>query len=157
MIQMTLNYVYKKVTEFMKYIQSINLYEISSSAERRANQKKLNDAYRAEDEFRAEIEREMIKKTIYPKTERVKISNENTCEITEKLDGSNLCIFKLNEKIYIAQRNNIYTIDEINTEEVKQIMYKGLHAWLEEHKNFLEAELQDKCRNFKKRIRRKLI
>lgn len=61
MIQMTLNYVYKKVTEFMKYIQSINLYEISSSAERRANQKKLNDAYRAEDEFRAEIEREMIK------------------------------------------------------------------------------------------------
>ena len=58
----------------------------------------------------------MIKKTIYPKTERVKISNENVCEITEKLDGSNLCIFKLNEKIYIAQRNNIYTIDEINTE-----------------------------------------
>ena len=85
----------------------------------------------------------MIKKTIYPKTERVKISNENVCEITEKLDGSNLCIFKLNEKIYIAQRNNIYTIDEINTEEVKQIMYKGLHTWLEEHKNFLEAELQD--------------
>ena len=58
---MTLNYVYKKVTEFMTYIQSINLYEISSSAERRANQKKLNDAYRHADEFRAEIEREHIK------------------------------------------------------------------------------------------------
>ena len=59
--QMTLNYVHKKVTEFMTYIQSINLYEISSSAERRANQKKLNDAYRYADNFRAEIEREMIR------------------------------------------------------------------------------------------------
>lgn len=61
MIQMTLNYVHKKVTEFMAYIQSINLYEISSSAARRANQKKLNDVYRHADEFRAEIEREIIK------------------------------------------------------------------------------------------------
>lgn len=59
--QMTLNYVHKKVTEFMTYIQSINLYEISSSAERRANQKKLNDAYKHADNFRAEIERERIK------------------------------------------------------------------------------------------------
>ena len=58
---MTLNYVHKKVTEFMTYIQSINLYEISSSAARRDNQKKLNDAYRYADNFRAEIEREMIK------------------------------------------------------------------------------------------------
>ena len=45
----------------MTYIQSINLYEISSSAERRANQKKLNDAYKHADNFRAEIERERIK------------------------------------------------------------------------------------------------
>lgn len=58
---MTLNYVHKKVTEFMTYIQSINLYEVSSSAERRANQKKLNDAYKHADNFRAEIERERIK------------------------------------------------------------------------------------------------
>lgn len=58
---MTLNYVYKKVTQYMTDIQNINLYEISSSTERRANQKKLNDAYRHADEFRAEIEREIIK------------------------------------------------------------------------------------------------
>ena len=70
MIQMTLNYVHKKVTEFMTYIQSINLYEISSSAARRDNQKKLNDAYRYADNFRAEIEREMIKN-------RQKRRNEN--------------------------------------------------------------------------------
>lgn len=58
---MTLNYVHKKVTQFMTDIQSINLYEISSSTERRANQKKLNDVYRHADDFRAEIEREIIK------------------------------------------------------------------------------------------------
>ena len=58
---MTLNYVYKKVTQYMTDIQSINLYEISSSTMRRYNQKKLNDAYRHADEFRAEIEREIIK------------------------------------------------------------------------------------------------
>lgn len=58
---MTLDYVYKKVTEFMAEIQSINLYEIGSSAIRRANQKKLNGAYRQMDDFRAEIEREIIK------------------------------------------------------------------------------------------------
>lgn len=58
---MTLNYVHKKVTQYMTDIQNINLYEISSSTERRANQKKLNDAYRHADEFRAEIEREIIK------------------------------------------------------------------------------------------------
>ena len=61
MIQMTLNYVYKKVTEFMTYIQSINLYEISSSAMRRYNQKKINDAYKQLDNLRAELEREHIK------------------------------------------------------------------------------------------------
>lgn len=58
---MTLDYVYKKVTEFMAEIQNINFYEIGSSAIRRANQKKLNDAYRHADDFRGEIEREMIK------------------------------------------------------------------------------------------------
>lgn len=85
----------------------------------------------------------MLKKTIYPKTERLKVSSENICEITEKLDGSNLCIFKLNERIYIAQRNNIFGIDEIDKEEVKQVMYKGLYAYLLEHKAFLELELLD--------------
>lgn len=58
---MTLNYVHKKVTQFMTDIQSVNLYEISSSAARRNNQKKVNDAYKHADEFRAEIEREIIK------------------------------------------------------------------------------------------------
>ena len=39
----------------------------------------------------------MIKKEIYPKTERVKETG-GTIYITEKLDGSNMCIFKKVEK-----------------------------------------------------------
>ena len=81
----------------------------------------------------------MIKKTIYPKTERVKVCSENTCEITEKLDGSNLCILKLNDKLYLAQRNNIIPIDEL--EENKNLLYKGLYDWITEHKKNLQEEL----------------
>jgi hypothetical protein len=69
----------------------------------------------------------MIKKEIYPKTKRLKISGEKI-SITEKLDGSNLCIFKKNDVLYIAQRKTILSIDEI--EEHKDLMYKGLYQWL---------------------------
>ena len=48
----------------------------------------------------------MIKKSIYPKTRRVKIAGEKVY-ITEKLDGSNLVFFKKNDEVYIAQRKNI--------------------------------------------------
>lgn len=84
----------------------------------------------------------MLKKTLYPKTERVKISNEKVCQITEKLDGINLCIFKLNDKLHIAQRNNIYTIDDL--ENVKDIIYKGLYNWLIENKTNLQLELRER-------------
>ena len=61
MIQMTISHVYKKITEVMQTIQNINLYEMSSSAMRRLNQKKVNQAYKMLDELRAEMERESIK------------------------------------------------------------------------------------------------
>ena len=61
MIQMTISRVYKKITEIMQTIQSVNLYEMSSSAMRRLNQKKVNDAYKMLDELRAEMERESIR------------------------------------------------------------------------------------------------
>ena len=61
MIQMTLNYVYKKVTEVMETIQNVNLYEISSVTMRRLNQQRINTAYRQLDNLRAELEREYIK------------------------------------------------------------------------------------------------
>lgn len=80
----------------------------------------------------------MIKKEIYPKTKRVSCSGDKVY-ITEKLDGSNLCIFKKEDVLYIAQRNNIYSINEL--EEVKGIIYKGLYQWLLDNKEVLEKEL----------------
>lgn len=82
----------------------------------------------------------MIKKQVYPKTKRVKVKNEKICQLTEKLDGSNLCIFKKDDILYIAQRNNIYSINEL--EDVKDTMYKGLYKWINEYKDYLLENLQ---------------
>ena len=76
----------------------------------------------------------MIKKEIYPKTKRVSCKGDKVY-ITEKLDGSNLVFFKKNEEIYIAQRNNIFKINEL--EENKDKLYKGLYQWLIDNKDFL--------------------
>lgn len=61
MIQMTISYVYKKITEVMQTIENINLYEVTTSSRRMINQKNINKAYKMLDELRAEIEREHIK------------------------------------------------------------------------------------------------
>lgn len=71
----------------------------------------------------------MINKQIYPKTKRISLSN--TIYVTEKIDGSNLGLFNLNDKLYIAQRGLVFSIDEI--EEIKDKMYRGLYAWLKEN------------------------
>lgn len=82
----------------------------------------------------------MIKKEIYPKTQRVKVSGDKVV-ITEKIDGSNLVIFKKDEEIYIAQRNNIYRYDEMA--EAKEIVYKGLFSWLTENHKYLSENLHN--------------
>lgn len=69
----------------------------------------------------------MVKKSIYPKTKRVSCVGK-LIQITEKLDGSNLCIFKKDDKLYIAQRNTIIGFDELDENASK--IYKGLHKWL---------------------------
>lgn len=78
----------------------------------------------------------MIKKEIYPKTKRVKIEGSKVY-ITEKLDGSNLCIFKKDDILYFAQRNNIITKDEMT----KDLAYKGLMGWIEQNAKWLEDNL----------------
>jgi len=82
----------------------------------------------------------MIKKEIYPKTKRVSCLGDKVC-ITEKLDGSNLVFFKKDDELYIAQRKNIFKINEL--EEVKDILYKGLYQWLIDNKDILISELHN--------------
>ena len=82
----------------------------------------------------------MIKKEIYPKTKRVKCSGL-LVEITEKLDGSNLCIFKKDDVLYVAQRKTILSIDEI--EKNKDVLYKGLYQWLIDNKDELNQIRND--------------
>jgi len=77
----------------------------------------------------------MIKKEIYPKTKRLSCEGDKIY-ITEKLDGSNLCIFKKDGKLYFAQRNNIFEFNEL--EENKDKLYKGLFQWLQDNKNVFE-------------------
>jgi hypothetical protein len=69
----------------------------------------------------------MIKKTLYPKTKRV-ANAEKKVQITEKLDGSNIGFFSLNGELLIAQRNNVFTLSEID--EVSDKLYKGLYEFL---------------------------
>lgn len=83
----------------------------------------------------------MIKKEIYPKTQRI-ICEGAKIQITEKLDGSNLVIFKTEEgKLGIAQRNNIFEVDELIDNSDR--LYKGLLAWILEHKDELQDELYE--------------
>lgn len=79
----------------------------------------------------------MIKKEIYPKTKRLGVDSK--IQVTEKLDGSNLVLFKKDGKLFIAQRNSIYEFGEVESSK----MYKGLYEWLEEHKDDLLEKLLD--------------
>ena len=82
----------------------------------------------------------MIKKELYPKTQRIKNTGE-TITVTEKLDGSNLIIYKLLGVIYFAQRNTIFEYEEL--EENKDKLYKGLLGWAKEHIYELDKELYE--------------
>lgn len=81
----------------------------------------------------------MIKKTIYPKTQRT--TGLNKIIITEKIDGSNLTFFKYKDELYSAQRNFIFKLSEL--EEMKQKLYKDLYSWLVEHGKDLEERLNN--------------
>lgn len=79
-----------------------------------------------------------IKKEIYPKTKRFSTTNNPKIEITEKMDGSNLAIFKKDGIIYVAQRNNIFS-----EEDFSEITYKGLKGWLDEHLEYFKEHLYE--------------
>ena len=58
---MTIGHAYKKVSEVMAIIENLNFYEIETRSVRILNQQKLNKAYKVLDDFKAELEREVIK------------------------------------------------------------------------------------------------
>lgn len=83
----------------------------------------------------------MLKKTLYPKTKRTP-EQGNKITITEKMDGENLTIFKLNGVIQFAQQNWIFDMDEmLSDEKSKTNCYKGLKGWAREHKEDLERDI----------------
>lgn len=79
----------------------------------------------------------MIKKQIYPKTNRVGYDSE--IAVTEKLDGSNLCLARLNDELLVCQRKTILKLSEID--EYKGVLYKGLYQWIQEHGEELQEKL----------------
>lgn len=84
----------------------------------------------------------MIKKEIYPKTKRISVTGDKIV-ITEKLDGSNLVIFKKDDELHIAQRNNIFKFSEL--EEMKDKLYKGLYQWILDNKDDLNNLINNSC------------
>lgn len=78
----------------------------------------------------------MIKRKLYPSTVRY---GKDITIITEKLDGSNLGIFKLGGKILVAQRNNLFFYPEDRDE----ITYGKLKEWLDENHQVLVDELHE--------------
>jgi len=80
-----------------------------------------------------------LKKTLYPKTQRV---SNNKAVVTEKLDGSNLGIGVLEDVncLVVAQRNHVFFLQDIeDLEGYKDKLYKGLYGWLREHWQHLSA------------------
>ena len=78
-----------------------------------------------------------MKKQIYPKTKRLSLKAKT--EITEKIDGSNIGIFKLpTGKLLIATRNFVYLEDEVS-----KISLKGFNGWFEENKEELKEKIHE--------------
>lgn len=77
---------------------------------------------------------------IYPKTKRMKVEGEKV-QLTEKLDGSNLVIFKKNGELHFAQRKNIYALSELD--DAKDLCYNGLYNWAKDWGKILEDNIHE--------------
>lgn len=81
-----------------------------------------------------------MKLSLYPKTKRIH-NEEPKIIITEKLDGSNLGFFNINNDLLIAQRNNVYFLSNIESD--KKSLYKGLYQWLIDNGKNLKNSLNE--------------
>lgn len=86
----------------------------------------------------------IIKQTLYPKTIRFG-KNKSIIQLTEKVDGSNLAMFKYENELYIAQRNNIFKFKDImeNKNAFKNIIYRGLFEFLSNYGKDIENRLYE--------------
>lgn len=78
----------------------------------------------------------MEKRTLYPKTTRLGNAKREIV-LTEKVDGSNLGFYVLDGELFIAQRNWIFILSEI--ELVKRDLYKGLYQFLVDNGEALKS------------------
>lgn len=78
---------------------------------------------------------------LYGKTKRYNPNTWGCTQVTEKMNGSNLCFYVKNDILYIAQRNYTYSILEIDSPEVKGIVYNGLYDWLKLHADQLKNDI----------------
>jgi len=84
----------------------------------------------------------MLKQSIYPKTQRLPLAP--TIQITEKVDGSNLVLFSANGKLWVAQRNSMFKLEDIKNKTIKSdSLYRGLYQFLMDHGDDLEKDIYE--------------
>lgn len=72
----------------------------------------------------------MIQKMLYPKTIRINDEKQKVI-LTEKLDGSNVGFFRIEDELIISTRSQIYTLSEFSNMIVpKDSTSKPLSVWL---------------------------
>lgn len=85
----------------------------------------------------------IIEKSLYPKTSRI----ANLCEITEKIDGSNIQFFVINSELYMATREYVVSIkDNENMDWISKIIepsYTGVIEFILNHRYFLTRNIYE--------------
>lgn len=81
------------------------------------------------------------KKTLYPKTKRVKL--HDVVEVTEKMDGSNLAMYVKDGKLKICQRNRMFDLEDLEEAQKMGIVYKGLYGFLKEYGEQIQKDIYE--------------
>lgn len=82
----------------------------------------------------------MEKYKLYPSTPRMK-NGGTPFVVTEKLDGQNISIYKLDGKLFVGLRKNVYTLDEMLDAENKTT--SEFRDWFVEHGLDLQEKLYE--------------
>lgn len=91
--------------------------------------------------YKKKKEVKMIKKKLYPHTER--IGKKVEAQITEKMDGANIGFFNKDDELLICTRNYILPLSEVNEKTAKSILngYAGLYDWLLKYGKELKQDI----------------